>query len=904
MAGMFREWMLRMWATLRRRRTDADLEEELKAHLAFAAEDARRSGKGPNEADRAARLRAGGLSQALDALRDQRGLPFVDAALSDLRYAMRALIKQPLLSVTAIISIACSLGPATAVLGIGEALFFKPLPGIARQDRLVIYFFGTRVTRGINPFVISYANAEDLTRNATTVAAMAGFQQLPSSALAVADAEPRLTPGAAVSVNYFDVLGVRLLAGRTFRAEEDRTPGGEPLVVLSERRARDFFGSAEAAVGRTVLVNSVPFTVIGVAPGSFAGTDAESHEDFWIPGMAYVRATQFPPELWARLASPGPFYAFIVRMADGATVEQTTAELTGRLRALAAMDPRRKARFQTVGAMLQPGFAAPATTRPVALRAVQLMAGVAALLVLLGVANVANLLLFRGIAGARDVATRKILGASTRRLIQLRLVESLILALAGAVAGVGVALALGELFAGFAVPALGSISVVVDWRVLAATACLSILVGAGFGLAPAFLAARISIAGTLGRGARAELPRTKRLRHTLAASQIALSLALLVGALLFLSTIRNLHAVDLGFDPSGVVVVPMNLREHGYSSARALDYEQRLSDALRHEPGVQSVALASEAPLVGRAIGLDVYLPGADPKTATEVPVNAVDSEFFRTLNLPLVRGRALTHDEAFGATPDEPSNEEAVVLSETLARALFGSSDVVGRRLLMPRYRAEPSTLRIVGVARQAHFGAVDQPPDPVLYVPLTHFPAGRPFLLVRSTLTREGARRIIARAAVAIDPAVPVHPDRTFAAIIDQRLGQQRLFASLLGLLASIGFLLSGVGVHGLLAQTVTERRHEFGIRLAIGADPTQIMRSVLRQAAILGATGLVAGLALAWMFGRVVESRLFGITSRDPAIYTAAALTMLLVIAVATFIPARAATRVNPVDVLKQE
>ncbi|MBZ5500590.1 MAG: ABC transporter permease, partial [Acidobacteriia bacterium] len=300
MAGMFREWMLRMWATLRRRRTDADLEEELKAHLAFAAEDARRSGKGPNEADRAARLRAGGLSQALDALRDQRGLPIVDAALSDLRYAMRALIKQPLLSVTAIISIACSLGPATAVLGIGEALFFKPLPGIARQDRLVIYFFATRVTGGINPFVISYANAEDLTRNATTVAAMAGFQRLPSSALAVADAEPRLTPGAAVSVNYFDVLGVRLLAGRTFRAEEDRTPGGEPLVVLSERRARDFFGSAEAAVGRTVLVNSVPFTVIGVAPGSFAGTDAESHEDFWIPGMAYVRATQFPPELWAR----------------------------------------------------------------------------------------------------------------------------------------------------------------------------------------------------------------------------------------------------------------------------------------------------------------------------------------------------------------------------------------------------------------------------------------------------------------------------------------------------------------------------------------------------------------------------------------------------------------------------
>jgi predicted permease len=557
MPGTFREWVLRIWATLRRRRTDADLEEELKTHLAFAAEDARRSSKGLNEADRAARLRAGGLSQALDALRDQRGLPLVDAALSDLRYAMRALIKRPLLSVTAIVSIACSLGPATAVLGIGEALFFKPLPGIARQDRLVIYFFGTQVTRGINPWSISYANAEDLTRGATAVAAMAGFQQLPGPALAVPDAEPRLTPGAAVSANYFDLLGVRLVAGRTFRAEEDRTPGGEPLVVLSERRARDFFGSAEAAVGRTVFVNSVPFTVIGVALGSFAGTDAEAHQDFWIPGMAYGRATHFSPAVWAHLASTGPFYKFIVRMAGGATVEQTTAELTGRVRALAARDPRRNARTQTVGAMLQPGFAAPATTRPVALRAVQLMAGVAALLVLLGMANVANLLLFRGVAGARDIATRMMLGASTRRLVQLRLVESLMLALAGAVAGVGVALALGELFSGFAVPDLGSINVVMDWRVLTATACLSILVGTGFGLAPALLAARSSVAGTLGRGARAELPLATRLRHTLAASQIALSVALLVGTLLFLSTIRNLHAVDLGFDPSGVVMVQL-----------------------------------------------------------------------------------------------------------------------------------------------------------------------------------------------------------------------------------------------------------------------------------------------------------------------------------------------------------
>jgi predicted permease len=820
----------------------------------------------------------------------------------DLRYAVRGLRKRPLLSATVIVTIALSLGPTTAVLGMADALFFKPLPGIAGQDRLLNVTFGTVSGRGISPWVISYANAADMTRGATTIAAIAGTQEGLSAGLAVEGASPRLASVAYITANYFDVLGVRPIAGRGLRADEDRNPGGEPVGLLGENDAREFFGSPDAAIGKTVLVNSLPFTVIGVVPYTFAGTRIGSRLDLWMPGMAYKRAEHWPPKQWSYEANRGPFSRFIVRMADGATVEQTMSELSARARALADRYPAQNTVFQTVGPILQPGFAAPASLRPTAVRAMQFIGGVAALLVLLGMANVANLLIFRGLAVGRDVAIRKALGAGTRRLIQLRLVESLLLALMGAAAGVGVALALGALFTDFAVPSIGPIDVVVDWHVLTVTIALALLVGVGFGLAPAVLAVRESLTGALGRGMRTDLPRASRLRHALAAVQIALSFTLLVGALLFLATLRNLHAVDLGFDPTGVTLVNLSLRGHGYTNARALDYERRLADSLRREPGVQSVAVAFSPPMFGLAFVGRVYLPDADPKKAGETAINAVSPDYFRTLGLPIVRGRAFTSEEAFaGARPAETP----VILSETLARALFGTIEATGRELREPEYQSPPTTLRVIGVTREAHFGGVDSPPDSVLYEPLARLPnALGAFVLVRSDLGVERAGRLIARMATAIDPAVPVAPERSVATVIDRRLGQQRLFAWLLGLLGAVGFLLAAVGLHGLIAQTVTERRREFGIRLAIGADRSQLMRPVLRQAAALGGAGLISGLTLTWFSGRIVESHLFGVTSRDPWICAAAALVMILVVAFASAAPARAATRINPIDVLRAE
>jgi predicted permease len=533
----------------------------------------------------------------------------------------------------------------------------------------------------------------------------------------------------------------------------------------------------------------------------------------------------------------------------------------------------------------------------------QLIGAVAGLLVLLGTTNVANLLLiFTGLASGRDVAVRKALGASAGRLLQLRLVESILLALLGALAGVAVAAGLGRLFSDFALPGLGTITVAIDWRVVLAVACLAVVAGTCTGDAPALLAVRESVTGALGRGIRAGPPRASRLRHALAAAQVALSVTLLVGALLFLMTLRHLRSVDLGFDPAGVTVVTLNVRGYGYTDARVLEYEKRVADAVRRQPGIQAAGLAFSPPLFSGGLTDGMYLPDQDPSQAINVERNGVSPEYFEAVRLPIVRGRVFTEAETSG---NAETDRRPMVVTETLARRLFGSDEAIGRELLTQAGPGKTVALYVVGIARDSHFRGIERPPEALLYEPLATFPmVQNAYLVVRSTLGSREAFRLVAEAARRFDPTIPLAPETTFAARIDRQLGQQRLFAWMLGLLGTIGFVLAAVGLHGLIGQTVVERRREFGIRLAIGGAPTGIVKLVLRRAALVLSVGLAAGLVLAWSSGRLVESQLFGITSRDPMPYGVAALLMIAVVILASISPAVAATRVDPIEVLRSE
>jgi predicted permease len=818
----------------------------------------------------------------------------------DVRYAVRSLRKRSMLSATIIVTLAISLGPTAAVIGMANALFFRPLPVVAGQDRLLHYAFGTPMRDGLIPHHVSYANLAEIRDGATTVVGIAGQTSI-SCGLALDGVAPRLAPGTAITANYFDVLGVRMIAGRAFRADEDSGPGGHPVIVLSEGHARAFFGAPDAAVGRSVLVNSVPFTVTGVAPAAFIGTNASRASEFWIPGMSYRRANNIEPSRWAYGPNEGPFHNYIVRMRAGASLAQTTAELTARTRAV--MDRSLGShRELTVVPILQPGLAAPASLQAVALRAMQLIGAVAGLLVLLGMTNVTNLLIFAGLASGHDLGVRKALGASAGRLIQLRLVESILSTLLGALAGVAVAAGLGRLFSDFTLAGLGTITVAIDWRVVLAVACLAVLVGMGAGVAPALLAVRESATGALGRGIRSAPPRAGRLRHALAAIQVALSVTLLVGALLFLTTLRHLRSVDLGFDPAGVTVVTLNVGGHGYTDARALEHQKRVAEAVRRQPGIQAVGLAFSPPLFSGGLTDGMYLPDQDPSQAINVERNGVSREYFEAVRLPIVRGRLFTEAETSGSAG---TGSRPVVVTETLARRLFGSNEAIGRELLTQAGPGKTVALYVVGIARDSHFRGIERAPEALLYEPLATFPmVQNAYLIVRSTLGSREAFRLVAEAARRFDPTIPLAPETTFAARIDRQLGQQRLFAWMLGLLGTIGFVLAGVGLHGLIGQTVVERRREFGIRLAIGAAPAGIVTLVLRRAALVLSVGLAAGLALAWSSGRLVESQLFGITSRDPMPYGVAAVLMIAVVILASISPAVTATRVDPIEVLRSE
>jgi predicted permease len=818
----------------------------------------------------------------------------------DVRYAVRSLRKRSMLSATIIVTLAISLGPTAAVIGMANALFFRPLPVVAGQDRLLHYAFGTPMRDGLIPHHVSYANLAEIRDGPTTVVGIAGQTSI-SCGLALDGVAPRLAPGTAITANYFDVLGVRMIAGRAFRADEDSGPGGHPVIVLSEGHARAFFGAPDAAVGRSVLVNSVPFTVTGVAPAAFIGTNASRASEFWIPGMSYRRANNIEPSRWAYGPNEGPFHNYIVRMRAGASLAQTTAELTARTRAV--MDRSLGShRELTVVPILQPGLAAPASLQAVALRAMQLIGAVAGLLVLLGMTNVTNLLIFAGLASGHDLGVRKALGASAGRLIQLRLVESILSTLLGALAGVAVAAGLGRLFSDFTLAGLGTITVAIDWRVVLAVACLAVLVGMGAGVAPALLAVRESATGALGRGIRSAPPRAGRLRHALAAIQVALSVTLLVGALLFLTTLRHLRSVDLGFDPAGVTVVTLNVGGHGYTDARALEHQKRVAEAVRRQPGIQAVGLAFSPPLFSGGLTDGMYLPDQDPSQAINVERNGVSREYFEAVRLPIVRGRLFTEAETSGSAG---TGSRPVVVTETLARRLFGSNEAIGRELLTQAGPGKTVALYVVGIARDSHFRGIERAPEALLYEPLATFPmVQNAYLIVRSTLGSREAFRLVAEAARRFDPTIPLAPETTFAARIDRQLGQQRLFAWMLGLLGTIGFVLAGVGLHGLIGQTVVERRREFGIRLAIGAAPAGIVTLVLRRAALVLSVGLAAGLALAWSSGRLVESQLFGITSRDPMPYGVAALLMIAVVILASISPAVTATRVDPIEVLRSE
>jgi predicted permease len=789
------------------------------------------------------------------------------------------------------------------MLSIGNWLLWRPTAGVVEPGRLGLVYVGQWIGRGFSPRGVSYLNLDDLRHTSKTMTAITGVQE-GSGSLATDALPPAIIETGWVTADFFDVLGVRVQAGRSFRREDDQPPAGARVAVISDGLARRAFGGAVGAVGGRLMLNGLPLTIVGVLPSEFLGTEPFSHVDVWYPGATYAYVNHFGgPDRWAT-REDGLFYSFIVRLAPGASFAMAQAELDVLVRGLAANYPKENQELESVRARLVDGLGTPILQRESYQRLVSVLLAVGGALLLLGCANVANLLMVRSVGRRREYALRRALGAGRGRLLLLQLTEAMLLAAGGTALGVALAVWLKQFVAALLLPAVAARSdfiVPLDMRVLAMALGVSIGCGFAAGFVPAVYAARNTSAAALGHTGGRSVTTTRRVRTGFAIAQLALSLALVTGALMLVATLRNLNRIDLGFNADGVTTHGMEPSGHGYQPDRAFVYYRTMMDSLQGTPGFEAVSIGARAPFgSGRIMRLQD--PAGAEQEPIEVYANAVSRTYFDVLGMRLIEGRVFTDAETW-----TPTSGSAIVGAK-LARRLFGNAGPIGRRLVIPaRTPARPAhELTVVGVAPDVHWRNIAGDPELFLYLPFSSpdFGVRSATLLVKSALGPSDVTKRVEAAAKDVDPTLPVQYSRSLRTSIEVSLGNRRVFAWVLSILSWLAVVLAAVGLYGLLAQSVAERTREFGIRMAIGSDRRHIFVLVITQALWIGVLGTSLGIGLAFVGSRLVEAQLYGVTRLDPAVYVMAAAVLGVVVLVAGLWPARTATRIEPVEALRIE
>jgi predicted permease len=827
----------------------------------------------------------------------------------DLRVTMRGLRHARGFTATVVITMALTIGPMSAILSIGNWLLWRPTPGVRDADRIAVVWTGNwsedGTSIGFSPAGISNPNLQDLRAASKTLAAIAGAQEGLTN-LAAGDLPSVVAGTAWVTANYFETLGVTLAAGRTFRGEDDLPPYGSPVAVISHALAVSAYGGAEAALGRELKLNGRPIFVVGVAARGFVGTTPFSRVDVWYPGTTYFYVHHSTrPRTGAR--TEDVFYTFVARLAPGASFDHARAELDVLVPALADRHPTDNESFRTARARLFEGLGPYELQRGRYKRLVTMLVAIGGALLLLGCANVANLMILRGIRGQGERAVRIALGASRGSLAWLRLTESVLVSAAGATGGVLLAVWLKEFLSALIVPGLSevtAVSIPMDVRVLVMTLAASTVCGLLAGAAPALIDGfGRSVTSPLAAGGRGT-GGGRRIRLVFAAAQLALSLALVTGALLFVTTVQRLRAVDLGFESDGVSVHVIDPDSQGYTPERRHAYLQDLARRVSASSGIERASLSILAPF-GNGRSMRVANPAGLDRPPIEVHANAVTAEYFDVLAMSPIRGRYFTREEAL-ALPG--SGTPIVIVSDGLSRRLFGAADPVGRTIVLPRtsWGVPERRLAIVGVAPDALWHSLTDEPEPYIYLPFTNteFGGRSATLLTRSPLPARDVAAIVADAARQIDPTLPIRFSEPIAARIDEEIGDRRVFAWVLSMLGWLGFILAAVGLFGLLSQSVHERWREIGIRIAIGSDQRRIVSLIMRQALWIGVAGTAAGLGLAALGSRLVASQLVGVSSLEPRVYAGAAAALAVVVFAAAAWPAWMATRVDPVEALRSE
>ncbi len=822
----------------------------------------------------------------------------------DFRYALRLLSKNPAFTVMAVITLAVGIGLNSAVFSVVNAVLFKPLPVAAPEELASIY---ATVPDGFTSHEpMAFPDYADLRAESRSFAGLIAYSFTPL--VFEGDDAGQLVVAELVTGNYFSTLGIAPFLGRCFTAEEDRPGDARAVAVLSHSAWKRRFGSDPDVLGKTIRLNGHPFTLIGVAAPGFFGLRRGLSPELWLPmrmrtalGAASAVDTGDATPGLDRLEDRARRWLWVMgRLAADSSFEQAQAELRAMSAHLQAEYPETNGErtFALVPAgkvRILPGVDA-------ALHAASLVVmGVVALVLLIASGNIANMLLARAIARRKEIATRLALGASRGALVRQLLIESLLLSLVGG--GLGLFLALGSNAVlnslRLPLPVDLVLGLSLDLRVFLFTLAVSTLTAVAFGLAPALEATRANLSTALvgesraAGGGRAR----RRLRSALVVAQVALSMLLLICAGLSVRSMQNAHHIDPGFDPSGVAVARFAPDFQGYTPAQAEEFYRQLTAGVEALPSVRSVGLASHVPLA-LAINVETVVPeerGAVPTQEwPQVDATVVDPGYFETLRIPLLQGRAFTEHD----TADSPL---AAVVNEELAGRFWPQADALGKRL---RVDGVEGSYEVVGVVRNGKYRTLGEAPRPYLYRALAQNFDGTQMLLARfggDPGVTLGAIRWKARE---LDEKIAVSGLSTLEETISTALLLPRTGALVFGLFGLLGLLLATIGIYGVVAYAVSQRTHEIGIRMAMGARRGNILFQMVWEGLALTLVGVVLGLAAAALTTRALAAVLYGISATDLSTFIAVPLVLLLVALFASFVPAERASKVDPLVALRYE
>ena len=897
---MISDLLFRLRALFGRKSMEAELDEELRAHFEHQVQKYVQSGLPLEHAKRRAGLEFGGLDQVKEECRDARGVSFIETTIQDMRYGLRMLARSPGFTAVAILTLALGIGANTAIFSVIDAVMLRKLPVKNPQELVQLATVGPY---GVSSFSYpGFRRFRDENRVCSEMLAIGGLNNLDASI----NGQPESVEGRIVSGNFFSFLGVSATVGRAFTSQDDKTPQNSAVAVISYGYWKRRFGLESSVVGRSITLNRTPFTIVGVAPAGFSGPQVGYSPDVYVP-MAMEPAFH-DEESW--LDQPDYHWLSIMgRLKPGVSREQARADLDVIHRQILADNPMKdwspserkdflSQRLEVASAASGLAFGLPKEFSGT----LSILMGMVGLVLLIACANIANLLLGRATVRQKEIAVRLAIGAGRFRLIRQLLTESALLAIGASTLGL-----LCAYWARDAIVSLMSVGrspLVLDVRpdpeVLVFTGAISVLATILFGLAPALHSTRVDLTPALKEKAGGA-PRRSRLGlgKGLVVAQVALSLLLLFGAGLFVRTLENLENLDPGFDRKNVLLFDVDPTKSGYKGPAVISFYKRMLERIGAIPGARSASLADWGPITGgggwdNSVWVDGYTPRPDENTT--VYLNRIGPRYFETLRTPLLLGRDFS-------LRDTETTPKVAIINQTMARYFFGNSNPIGRKFGWGEDKNKQQ-FEIVGVVKDSKYETLRERIPRTAYLDCFQGTPGAMTIAVRTSVVPAALISQVRNETRAIDTGIRFGEFRTLDEHVDESLGHEHLMATLSTFFAALAVLLACVGLYGIMAYAVARRTREIGVRMALGAGRTQVLRMIVWESALLIAAGVTVGLPVALAAAQLVSGQLYGLKPADtPTI--AGAITLLTVVGtLAGYIPARRATKVDPMVALRYE